>query len=604
MVVEYPVMNKCNVIQNTDSEQKTSSNEIDMTSENGEGSQNIPETLESPIEAEEKVEDMTNNGDHTCSDATIVSCSAAHEEINSSNSFTGGCPFENLFTCPEETPHDFNKPSHKILLDVDALAQGIAVPYPKNLVDKWTQGHVRVPCVSKCLLRVPNPTPNARPAFVFSKKSHWSEVKEQLNETIYTVDDLISAINHYNPGFSRVAGSGMRSFFTNYLPVEERAKFFSVTLPKLQALALELPQLVTQPIPWLNQNTNMSLTLSKRQVASLNANLFLNTFPVQDGTGDLPRHHDMLTLFSSKRANRVNSNFEKVRCLLNYFHRVTDSTNCEMSSGTVSFHRRCLDLDQARPQWEKVDKHLSQCTVKSKGFIENQQEMLQVDFANQYIGGGVLGEGCVQEEIRFVTHPELFVSLLFTPRLLENECLIIQGAERYCDYVGYSDSFKFLSDYCDPSPSDSIGRKLVTLVAIDALVLRSQEAKAQQFKLQKILRELNKAYIGFRSCSHTDNASLPVENASKLTAVATGNWGCGAFGGNPELKFLIQWMAASYAGRDVLYLTFSDQNLAKRLSKIVNSLLKKPYSVSEVWRLICLYSKSDRTKSLCEFLVN
>ena len=92
----------------------------------------------------------------------------------------------------------------------------------------------------------------------------------------------------------------MRSFFTNYLPVEERAKFFSVTLPKLQALALELPQLVTQPIPWLNQNTNMSLTLSKRQVASLNANLFLNTFPVQDGTGDLPRHHDMLTLFSSK----------------------------------------------------------------------------------------------------------------------------------------------------------------------------------------------------------------------------------------------------------------------------------------------------------------
>ena len=172
-----PNSDSSNVIQNTDSEQKTSLNEIDMTSENGEGSQNIPETLESPIEAEEKVEDMTNNGDHTCSDATIVSCSAAHEEINSSNSFTGGCPFENLFTCPEETPHDFNKPSHKILLDVDALAQGIAVPYPKNLVDKWTQGHVRVPCVSKCLLRVPNPTPNARPAFVFSKKSHWSEVK-------------------------------------------------------------------------------------------------------------------------------------------------------------------------------------------------------------------------------------------------------------------------------------------------------------------------------------------------------------------------------------------------------------------------------------------
>lgn len=27
--------------------------------------------------------------------------------------------------------------------------------------------------------------------------------------------------------------------------------------------------------------------------------------------------------------------------------------------------------------------------------------------------------------------------------------------------------------------------------------------------------------------------------------VATGNWGCGAFGGDPEVKAIIQWLAAS-----------------------------------------------------------
>lgn len=27
--------------------------------------------------------------------------------------------------------------------------------------------------------------------------------------------------------------------------------------------------------------------------------------------------------------------------------------------------------------------------------------------------------------------------------------------------------------------------------------------------------------------------------------VATGNWGCGAFGGDPEVKTMIQWLAAS-----------------------------------------------------------
>lgn len=27
--------------------------------------------------------------------------------------------------------------------------------------------------------------------------------------------------------------------------------------------------------------------------------------------------------------------------------------------------------------------------------------------------------------------------------------------------------------------------------------------------------------------------------------IATGNWGCGAFGGDPEVKTIIQWLAAS-----------------------------------------------------------
>ena len=38
----------------------------------------------------------------------------------------------------------------------------------------------------------------------------------------------------------------------------------------------------------------------------------------------------------------------------------------------------------------------------------------QVDFANKFVGGGVLGDGCVQEEIRFLINPELIVTRLFT----------------------------------------------------------------------------------------------------------------------------------------------------------------------------------------------
>ena len=58
----------------------------------------------------------------------------------------------------------------------------------------------------------------------------------------------------------------------------------------------------------------------------------------------------------------------------------------------------------------------------------------QVDFANRYIGGGVLGWGCVQEEIRFLISPELIVSRLFCEELDANECIVVTGAERYSAY--------------------------------------------------------------------------------------------------------------------------------------------------------------------------
>ncbi len=51
-----------------------------------------------------------------------------------------------------------------------------------------------------------------------------------------------------------------------------------------------------------------------------------------------------------------------------------------------------------------------------------------MDFANKYLGGGVLGHGLVQEEIRFLICPELIVSCLLTEELDPNEALFITGA--------------------------------------------------------------------------------------------------------------------------------------------------------------------------------
>merc|ERR1712080_419472 len=42
----------------------------------------------------------------------------------------------------------------------------------------------------------------------------------------------------------------------------------------------------------------------------------------------------------------------------------------------------------------------------------------------------------------------------------------------------------------------------------------------------------------------------------RCTGFATGNWGCGVFGGDPQLKSLIQWLAASAMGREMVYHPF------------------------------------------------
>ena len=64
-------------------------------------------------------------------------------------------------------------------------------------------------------------------------------------------------------------------------------------------------------------------------------------------------------------------------------------------------------------------------------------------------GGGVLGSGCVQEEIRFVICPEMLVSLLLCQVMETNECIYLIGCERYSSYKGYSTTFQYAGDFVD-----------------------------------------------------------------------------------------------------------------------------------------------------------
>ncbi|KAF8970756.1 hypothetical protein BGZ46_010400, partial [Entomortierella lignicola] len=483
----------------------------------------------------------------------------------------------------------------------------------------------------------------------------------------------------------------------DFLTKEERDRFFKTILPKMQALALQLPELVKKPIPLLKQQQDSAITLSQEQIACLLANAFFNTYPSRNCAGrrqsskrrytgtvesspmkrngtegrkmnekpkdpygtnaarNIPtgnplrnasgqtslfayfgradpkpvaeeripklvvseknkRIHkenpveieeeqepfpyyptiNFWTLFGSE--NRENPctppNAAKLRCIIHYFDRVTT----EMPKGTVTFHRQVLKTRVALGEKERVSKepfYYVNVTVDGESPLEDQAPdgALQLDFANKVIGGGVLGHGAVQEEIRFAICPELIISRLFTQQLRENEALLIKGAERYSNYNGYANTFTWHSNHIDETPRDKLGRRKTEICAIDAVPFKTRDMRLRQFSKGNVLREVNKAVAGFRISPITSTewglcrAESPLLNAP---LIATGNWGCGAFGGHVQLKFLIQLLAASVCGgyskddedlplgRDMVYYTYGLDVLSSEIQTFMSNLLSCP----------------------------
>ena len=74
----------------------------------------------------------------------------------------------------------------------------------------------------------------------------------------------------------------------------------------------------------------------------------------------------------------------------------------------------------------------------------------------------------------------------------------LTGCERFSSYEGYGNTFKWLCDYQDTTPRDSSGRRMCSVVAIDALRLRNRDV---QYTPNNMLRELNKVQVTCRLCN-------------------------------------------------------------------------------------------------------
>lgn len=456
-------------------------------------------------------------------------------------------------------------------------------PFPDSFRDVWDSNHVRMPCSIKCLYPVGDGD---------EMSSKWDLIVHYLRRPIRNAEELVEAILGYN---GRQRGKwnfdGLVAFFDNQHHKKETDLFFAVVLPRLVDLALSLPNIVTHAIPLLKQQQDYAITISQKQAACLLANAFFCTFPYRNSSKRTAEYSNyplinFNALFSGPLSGRKEG---KLRCIIHYFDRVTT----RMPIGTVTYHRQVL---RDRPNWDKCADKLTKLHTSAVRMIEDVGVgMLQVDFANRFVGGGVLGRGCVQEEIRFAICPELIVSLLFTEALASNESLVITGFEQYSSYSGYADTFLYTGDYKDETIRDAWGRRQTQLVAIDALVLKAQPQ--QQFSAGLRLREVNKAYCGF-------HCSDPPGPSGAFPAVATGNWGCGAFGGNTELKAMLQLMAAARAKRDVVYTTFGNRQFARDLCEVHEMLTRSGCTVARIWSLVAQYAAQKERNGLFNFIIS
>lgn len=373
------------------------------------------------------------------------------------------------------------------------------------------------------------------------------------------------------------------------LTSQDRDFFFQKLLPFLADLVLETEKLFPSPIKILKQNVHSSLKLSKKQLSCLIAHMFFCTLHKQNNS-NLRLDCNFSNLY--KGSQKSNIKLEKLKCIYNYLRRIYKDhlQNIQNDRQFIIFERLVYkskihgDIDVRF--WESNKTQMKDCIIKDTGKLEGEDDSIQVDFANRMIGGGVLDGGCVQEEIRFLVSPETFGSLLFAESLLDHEALMIIGTEKYNKYDGYSDTFVFAGNVRDTTQIDHSNVRKSMILAIDATDFSKVSNSKIQFKIERLLREINKAYIGFKGGSKEEGNYK----------IATGRWGCGVFLGDSQLKFILQWIAASVAGRDMIFYRFEDQNLndiEKIVKKFKNATVGEVFDNLKSYNTLVFSNKQD-----------
>ena len=369
----------------------------------------------------------------------------------------------------------------------------------------------------------------------------WENTQQIFNKEINSIQELN---NTFFKGNSNFFGELEESF------PEDGEKFIKV-YHNIAKLVLDMNNIFPNgEIEILKSNSTDKIILTRKEVALIFILGFFDIFGLDIEKTNVQSNFDFFAIRNSKDG----PSFAKGRSFINYMTIIgkwIEEKNPILEE-KITYLRENKQVDIKN--FENIKK-LCDIEIIEQGSMFNTEAKFCVDFANKYIGGGALSGGCVQEEILFAVEPEAIVSMFLMEVMDDNDAIRIDNLIQYSNYSGYAFSFK----YEESAIKDEQNLIRHNIIAIDAVCSYSGGVDRESIK-----RDLIKAYIGFNLINFDDK---DVEKLPKT--ISSGNWGCGAFGGDYELKFIQQWLAATYVGVDKLYYyTFG----RKEMNNVVKNL--------------------------------
>ena len=372
----------------------------------------------------------------------------------------------------------------------------------------------------------------------------WTDTRDRLSKKITSIAELDNELVHFHAPVLKPRQT--IDIFGRYFDGKDadRDYFLDEILPFMQRLIVAGPKEfrgVRVDVLLPGQCKNMAFT--RPQIATVIACMWFGLFDynyLTDGPADADLFPEptLVNVFTS-------ANLFPFSCVMNYFSRIhqcstdpDDDFRALFNAGNVIMKRSTCDP----VNWTKITDPICQVAVSDEN-IDDINCKVHTAFAHEYIGGDLFKNNVTQEEIILLIRPECLVAVLFCARLDNTDSLVILGAEKMSQYTGYGSSINYAGNYDDPTPKgySKDDTEVMTQNAVIFINASKQTTSTAQF-INCFAKDADKAFCGFDSLQF-----------SQIEPIATGHWTYDTNGCNPQVKFIQQLLAASHAGKCLVY---------------------------------------------------